>query len=303
MPSLRPGLLLAPFLLLLSGASAAGLLGTRDSFFNSAFCRQYRCGEPYRSGQNWMYRLSTGDTAFIRRENNDAQGRIELMALFINEDRFHADVDRETFAALQRTAIGYAAFSGRIEPCYGATGVRELVSYPAPNARSVLCLRDGNQTAVALLADLSDTTYSASKATPAPTTSGGRVKLNEWHFTGCRSDRGFTSYLPLGQGAACTLQVQGDLNGQRVISATFEYELEYPSGSSLAKFRVEGRDTYSASGGGHVKLTQQGNTLKFTLPINVRARADRRYVRVGVIGTLVFADGRSKRVYETLNIQ
>ncbi|RJF73023.1 hypothetical protein D3875_17220 [Deinococcus cavernae] len=303
MSNFRRAFLLLPLFSLMCSASAAGLLGTRASFFNSAFCRQYACGEPYRSGQNWMYRLNTGDTAFIRRENNDAQGRIELMAVFINEDSFHADVDRQTFADLQRTAIGHVAFTGRIELCYGASGVRELVSYPAPNARSVLCMREGRQTAVALLADLNATTSTAPGSSPAPTVAGGRVKLNQWQFTGCRSERGVTSYLPLGLGAACTLQVQGNFSGQRVLSASFEYELEYPVGGVLAKLRVEGRDTYSAAGGGNVKLTPQGKTLSFTLPINVRARADRRYVRLGVIGTLVFADGTSKRVYETLNIQ
>ena len=110
------------------------------------------------------YTLNTGDRAFIRRENDDAQGRIELMALFIDEDDFYAETDRTTFAELQRTAIGYSAFTGRIEPCYGATSERTLSSYPAPNARSILCVRDGGLTAVALLADLTYTNYSA----PAP---------------------------------------------------------------------------------------------------------------------------------------
>lgn len=285
---------------LLSNAAAAGILGTTGSFFNSSFCRAYGCGEPYRSGQNWMYRLNTGDLAFIRRENNDAQGRIEMMALFINEDSFHADVDRETFAALQKTAIGYTAFTGRIEPCYGATGVRELTSYPAPNAQSIVCLRDSNRTAIALLADLS---YSNTAPAPAYSGSGGPPKLMDWLFTTCRSNRGVTATLPLGEGAVCTLRVNATLNGHRLISATFDYELEYPAGRELVKMRLPGRDTYVASGGGNVKFAQQGNSLNFSLPLNVRARADRRYVRLGVIGTLVFDDGTTKRVYEALNIQ
>ena len=72
-------------------------------------------------------------------------------------------------------------------------------------------------------------------------------------------------------------------------------------GSVTAKIRTPGRDTYAAGGGGNVKMTQQGGSLSFTLPFNVRARADRRYVRVGAIGTLVFDDGSSKRVYEPLD--
>lgn len=305
MPSV-PRLALSSLLLTaLSTASAAGILGTRDSFYNSAFCRQYGCSEPYRSGQNWIYTLNTGDRAFIRRENDDAQGRIELMALFIDEDDFYAETDRTTFAELQRTAIGYSAFTGRIEPCYGATSERLLSSYPAPNARSILCVRDGGLTAVALLADLTYTNYSApAPARPAATSSSSAaLKLLDWSFTSCRSNRGVTAYLPLGEGAACTLQVNTVLNGRRLISASFEYELEYYVGSVTAKIRTPGRDTYAAGGGGNVKMTQQGGSLSFTLPFNVRARADRRYVRVGAIGTLVFDDGSSKRVYEPLDIR
>ncbi|WP_064015229.1 hypothetical protein [Deinococcus puniceus] len=288
----------------LSTASAAGILGTRDSFYNSPFCRQYSCSEPYRNGQNWIYNLNTGDRAFIRRENDDAQGRIELMAIFIDEDAFYAETDRATFANLQRTAIGYAAFTGRIEPCYGATSERLLSSYPAPNARSILCVRDGGQTAIALLADLTYTNYSApAPARAATTTNNAALKLLDWSFTSCRSNRGVTAYLPLGEGAACTLRVNTVPNGRRLISASFEYELEYYVGGATAKLRLPGRDTYAVGGGGNVKLAQQGGSFSFTLPLNVRARADRRYVRVGAIGTLVFDDGTSKKVYEPLDIR
>ncbi|MFB9993709.1 hypothetical protein ACFFLM_17245 [Deinococcus oregonensis] len=232
------------------------------------------------------------------------------MAIFIDEDAFYADIDRATFADLQRTAIGYTAFTGRIEPCYGATSERTLSSYPAPNARSILCVRDGGLTAVALLADLTSTNSNApAPARPATTTSSTAApdnaapKLLDWSFTSCRSNRGVTAYLPLGEGAACTLQVNTVPNGRRLISASFEYELEYYVGSATAKIRIPGRDTYAASGGGNVKLSQQGGSLSFTLPLNVRARSDRRYVRVGAIGTLVFDDGTSKRVYEPLDIR
>ena len=88
-------LICALSLLACASASAAGLLGSRGSFYNSAFCSQYACSEPYRSGENWSYTLNTGDRAFIQREYGDPQGRISLMALFVSEAAFDADVDRQ----------------------------------------------------------------------------------------------------------------------------------------------------------------------------------------------------------------
>ncbi|WP_425146786.1 hypothetical protein [Deinococcus sp.] len=295
------------FALLLSSASAAGLLGSRDSFYNSTFCAEYGCSQPYRSAQSWVYYLKTGDRAFIQRENEDPQGRIALMALFINESAFDADVDRQTFQDLQRAAVGFVAYSGRLETCYGAVKTRELLSYPASNARSVMCFRSDNTAAVALLADLSApapvSSVSVSSA-PAPLSSAsGAPTLIRWYFTGCTSPLGTTSWLPLGQAARCTLQVETAPTGRQVISASFEYELEYRVGAASFKTSIPGRDTYARSGGGNIVFGSAVGTLSFGLPLSVRARTDRRYTAINAIGTLVFDDGSSKRVYEPLLVR
>ena len=292
----------------LSSASAAGLLGSRDSFYDSVFCSQYACSQPYRSGENWIYTLNTGDRAFIQREYGDPQGRISLMALFVNEAAFDADVDRQTFQNLQRSAIGFVAYSGKLEPCYGAVQTRQLLSYPASNASSVVCLRTGDAAAAALVADLSaPEPYAAPSYEKTPLNGqagvGGPTKLLRWYFTGCASARGSTAFLPLGMPARCTLQVDTVSTGHTVISASFEYELEYKVGAASFKTRVPGRDSYARSGSGNIVVGQTSTTLRFTLPLNVRARSDRRYTAINAIGTLVFDDGSSKRVYEPLAVR
>ena len=200
------------------------------------------------------------------------------------------------------------AYSGKLEPCYGAVQTRLLLSYPASNASAVVCLRTGDAAAAALVADLSaPEPYAAPSYDKLPLNAqagvGGPVKLLRWYFTGCTSARSTTAFLPVGIPARCTLQVDTADTGHTVISASFEYELEYRVGAASFKVTVPGRDSYARNGGGNIVTAQTSTTLRFTLPLNVRARPDRRYTAINAIGTLVFDDGSSKRVYEPLAVR
>ncbi|GGL20263.1 hypothetical protein [Deinococcus radiotolerans] len=60
-------------------------------------------------------------------------------------------------------------------------------------------------------------------------------------------------------------------------------------------------DRWPATGAAGVKFRQDGARLLFTLPLNVRARAERGYTSINVTATLHFDNG-SKKVYEPLPV-
>ena len=130
----------------------------------------------------------------------------------------------------------------------------------------------------------------------------GAPKFVQWSFTGCTAQGRTTAALVAGQGSTCGLNIDLIPNGAAAISAEFRYELEYVENGTKSKLTLDGVDRWSAGGGGNVTAQTFGSRLAFQLPLNVRLRPLRRYTSINVVGSIVFDNGSSKRVYEPLTI-
>jgi len=133
----------------------------------------------------------------------------------------------------------------------------------------------------------------------------GAPKFNLWTFTTCTDDGSgrVTPTLTAGRPSRCQLTIDTVPNGARVINASFQYELEYVEGATKGKLKLDGVQTWSASGAGEVGFRAEGGKLVFDLPLHVRARPNRTYTSINAIGTLVFDNGSSKRIFEPLPVR
>ena len=142
-------------------------------------------------------------------------------------------------------------------------------------------------------------------ASSAATNTGravGAPRFLQWGFTGCSAQGRTTAALIAGQGSTCGLNIDLISNGAAAISAEFRYELEYVENGTKGKLVLDGVDRWSVGGGGNVTAQTFSNRLAFQLPLNVRLRPMRRYTSINVVGSIVFDNGSSKRVYEPLAI-
>lgn len=142
--------------------------------------------------------------------------------------------------------------------------------------------------------------------TLAGSRTAGAPKLTQWYFSTCREvGTGVTrAGLVAGRASLCNLVVEFVPNGARPVAAEFRYELEYREGSVTGKLTLPGVDHWPARPGGPVtRLQQEGDHLIFTLPLNVRARADRVYTSLNVTGKITFSGGGTKSVYEPLPVR
>lgn len=144
-------------------------------------------------------------------------------------------------------------------------------------------------------------------AAPRPATpAAGAPRFTEWYFTACRDAASGTSRAGLTAGRAhlCDLVIETVPNGARPVAAEFRYELEYREGGVTGKLTLPGVDLWPPRPGGTVtRFRQEGSRLIFTLPLNVRARAERVYTSINVTGKLTFGNGSSKSVYEPLPVR
>lgn len=139
--------------------------------------------------------------------------------------------------------------------------------------------------------------------TPAP---GAQApKFTRWYFTTCReAGSGVTrTGLLAGRAHLCDLVIDTVPNGARPVRAEFRYELEYRDAARSGKITLDTTDVWPPAGGTGTALRQSGSQLIFTLPLNVRARADRVYTSLNVTATVYFSNGSSKRVYEPLPVR
>ena len=138
---------------------------------------------------------------------------------------------------------------------------------------------------------------SAGNRTEAP-------KFTEWYFTTCTdtASGAVRSQLRAGQTHRCQLVINTVPNGAVPVAATFTYELEYVEAGRSGKLTLDTRDRWQAGGSGPILFRTEGGRLIFNLPLNVRARAERRYTSINVTGEVVFSNGSSKRVYEKLPV-
>lgn len=141
----------------------------------------------------------------------------------------------------------------------------------------------------------------ATSATPAV----GAPKFTEWYFTTCRDTVSGASRAGLVAGRAhlCDLVIETVPNGARPVAAEFRYELEYREGGRTGKLTLPGVDRWPSSGGTMTRFRQEGSRLIFTLPLNVRVRAERVYTSLGVTGKVTFDNGSVKSVYEPLPVR
>ncbi|MFC6592695.1 hypothetical protein ACFP81_12295 [Deinococcus lacus] len=141
---------------------------------------------------------------------------------------------------------------------------------------------------------------------PAPGRSAatGAPKFTRWFFTTCTdtASGAVRSQLRAGQTHRCQLVIETVPNGAQPVRAEFSYELEYQEGGRTQKLTLETRDVWNGQGG-PVLFRQDGSSLIFNLPLNVRSRAERRYTSLNVTADVTFSNGSSKRVYEKLPVQ
>lgn len=146
----------------------------------------------------------------------------------------------------------------------------------------------------------------AAPRTAAGTAATGVPKFTEWYFTTCRDAASGAARAGLTAGRAhlCELVIDTVPNGARPVAAEFRYELEYREGGVTGKLTLPGVDSWPSRPGGTVtRFRQEGSRLIFTLPLNVRSRADRVYTSLNVTGKVTFDNGGSKSVYEPLPVR
>ena len=289
-----------------ASAGAAGLLNTTQPFLTSAFCRTYACTLISQTGNTWSYRLNTGDAVLLARASGAASGRIVSLSLVVSYPNAGAiSTDLRTFQDLQLAAVGRVVATSGFARCYESlNGVERLASFGVgSDFRDVFCARVLDGSVDAMLASVSATGGNAEPTAAVTTGSGtGAPKFLQWYFTRCTSARGATASLIAGQGSTCGLNVDIVPNGVEAIAAEFRYELEYVENGVKGKLTLDGVDRWSVGGSGNVQGQMFYNRLTFQLPLNVRLRAERRYTSLNVIGTVVFGNGSSKRIYEPLPI-
>ncbi|AZI41354.1 hypothetical protein EHF33_00150 [Deinococcus psychrotolerans] len=128
-------------------------------------------------------------------------------------------------------------------------------------------------------------------------------KFTQWYFTTCRdAESGVVrTGLIAGRAHLCDLVIDTVPNGNFPTSARFNYELEYRENGQAGKLKLGGADGWQ-TGSENVKFRREGSKLVFTLPLNVRARSNRVYTSLNVIGELDFG-GVSKKVFEPLPVR
>ncbi|EYB67864.1 hypothetical protein DEIPH_ctg032orf0121 [Deinococcus phoenicis] len=138
-----------------------------------------------------------------------------------------------------------------------------------------------------------------------PAAGDAAPRFTRWYFTTCRDASSGTvrTGLLAGRAHLCDLVIETLPDGARPVSAEFRYELEYREGGRTGKLALDSVDAWPPAGGPVTKFRQSGNSLIFTLPLNVRARADRIYTSINVIATVNFDNGSSKRIYEPLPVK
>ncbi|MDO4264262.1 MAG: hypothetical protein Q4C67_08685 [Deinococcus sp.] len=155
------------------------------------------------------------------------------------------------------------------------------------------------------------------QATPAPVSraptaartataarSGEAPKFTQWYFTTC-TDTGsgaVRSQLRAGQTHRCQLVIETVPNGAAPIGATFTYELEYVEAGRSGKLQLTTRDVWQAGSDSSIRHRTEGSRLIFNLPLNVRARPERRYTSINVTANVTFDNGSSKKIYEKLPV-
>ncbi|WP_189066908.1 hypothetical protein [Deinococcus seoulensis] len=107
-------------LMLLGSASAAGLMGSSQSFSTSDYCKAYSCTMISNKNGTWMYKNKYGDLISIKRQTSDPGSRIVSAIVAIdNADPDYFGSDQKMVNSLQITLYG-KIISSFPQRCYYA---------------------------------------------------------------------------------------------------------------------------------------------------------------------------------------
>ena len=137
--------------------------------------------------------------------------------------------------------------------------------------------------------------FAAAEAQTAP-------KFNQWYLEGCGSNGIGNAYVYAGYEQTCVISVKVTPNGAVPVRAVFSYELEWVQGGRAQKLALSSKDIWTPHGGGSVYLDVSNYSYWIAVPINVRARADRQYTAINVVGNLTFSNGSTKKIFEKIPV-
>lgn len=293
--------------LLVGGAAqAAGHLGTAQSVSTSPFCQKYRCALLEQWGRDWEYRLSVpgSQTLLVTRESGDPGSRITEISLHSANDDVNAELDRRTFADVQRLALGFVSNTGRLEQCYALDGAtdRILANAPDDRTRRIYCDWDEAYTHFTIEADPN---YLARTA-PATVSSSGPTRLNAWSFGNCVTGGSVLPFLPTGRASRCDLFITTRGQPSTLVRAEFQYEIEYVQNGAYVKKLLPEKEYWwpgRAQSALDPRVSQSGRTISANLSLAVKDVPGRRVIALNTIARLSFANGVVKTAYEPLTVR
>ena len=127
------------------------------------------------------------------------------------------------------------------------------------------------------------------------------TKFNQWYLEGCGNYEN-RNYVAAGVPDTCWLTVKVTPNGAVPVRAVFTYELEWAQGGKTQKLALPGKDVWTPHGDSDVALDVSNYRYDIALPIHVRARSDRQYTAINVIGNFTFSNGSTKKIFEKIDV-
>ncbi|GHF92742.1 hypothetical protein GCM10017783_00700 [Deinococcus piscis] len=127
-------------------------------------------------------------------------------------------------------------------------------------------------------------------------------KFNQWYLEGCGVQDAGNNYVVAGYQQICIIKVNVTPNGALPVKAVFSYELEWTQGGRPQKLTLPGKDVWTPHGRSDAYVEVGTYHYFIGLPLNVRARADRQYTAINVIGTFTFSNGSTKKLFEKINV-
>ena len=290
---------------LLGQAGAAGILGgvvSNSAVQQTPFCQKYGCGEPFIRGREIQFPYNRYQGLKILRESSDPASRVVQVQLWVRNEGLNASDDRAAFQDVQRLALGYIPYTGRVEACYGAQLTKTLVDAPDERTLAVTCEAWESDTEFDVKAN---PMYLARQpAATIPTT--GPTKLNRWWFRNCNAQGSVTPFLQVARASRCDLmiEIKGELSS--VVRAEFQYELEYyQNGQHIKKLLPEKEYWWPGRQQGKFDpvVSQQGRTVTANISLAVKSVPGRQVTSLNTIAKLTFANGTTKTAYEPLPVR
>ena len=303
---LMTGFLTTGLLAALETAGAAGILGqgvSATTVTQSAFCQKYDCGEPFVRGREWQFPYNSTQTLVILRESNEAGSRAVSVQLWVRKEGLNTASDQQAFQDVQRLALGYVPYTGKVEGCYAASTTKTLVTAPDERTAGVSC---DLWPSVVIFEVTADPAYLARTAPSQTNLNSGPTKLNQWDFRNCKAGGASFGYLPTGKAARCDLVITTKGEQSQVVRAEFQYEIEYVQNGQAVKKLLPDKEYWwpgRQQGALDPRVSQQGRTITANVSLAVRDQPGRRVTSLNTIARLTFANGAVKTAYEPLLVR